>query len=261
MEIRADRSAMLLIHDLWFRPSIWAPWLQELDEAGYDTAVLRWSGEDQPSGTQRPAEGGGFNALLHAASRHIDAFGSPPIVVGHGVGAVVAERLLLDGDAAAAISLAPAPGGYSVIPAAARLLRRNTRLALLSLRNSPVKPAFPQFRRSIANVGGATDVRHLYDTHVTAATPRHVLLGALRRGRPARNSRPRRGPLLLAVGGEDQLIREFSTALLHRNYRRDQPSATTDYKVFPGLDHTFGLGTQSMAVLFYCLDWLTSQNL
>jgi hypothetical protein len=27
------------------------------------------------------------------------------------------------------------------------------------------------------------------------------------------------------------------------------------------LDHTLGLGTQGEVVLFYCLDWLTGQNM
>ena len=53
----------------------------------------------------------------------------------------------------------------------------------------------------------------------------------------------------------------MSIALLHRNYRRRQPYAITDYKVFPGIDHTLGLGTQDVVVLFYCLDWLTAQDM
>jgi len=177
------------------------------------------------------------------------------------VGGAVAERLLLDGDAAAAVSLAPVPGGYPAIPAAARLLCRRMRLALLSMHGSAVVPTFPQFRRSIANVSSSADARHFYDRHVTAATPRNVLLRALRDRAPARSRRPRRGPLLLAVGGKDELIREMSTASLHRSYRRRQPDAITDYKVFTGLDHTLGLGTQGEVVLFYCLDWLTGQNM
>jgi non-heme chloroperoxidase len=256
---------MLLIHGLWFRPSVWTPWLQELDEAGYDAVVLSWSGEPadqpQPPGNRPPAVDPDFNALLHAARRHIDAFSSLPIVIGHGMGGAVAERLLIDGDAAAAISLAPVPGGYPAIPALARLLRRRTRLALLSMHGSAVVPTFPQFRRTIANVISDADAQHFYERHVTAATPRKVLLDALRDRAPARSTRPRRGPLLLAAGGKDELIQEMSTALLHRNYRRRQPDAVTDYKVFPGLDHTLGLGTQGMIVLFYCLDWLTAQNM
>jgi pimeloyl-ACP methyl ester carboxylesterase len=261
VETRGDRAVMLLIHGLWFGPGVWTPWLQELDEAGYDAVVLSWSDEKQPSGTGPPAEDPDFNTLLRAARRHIDAFRSPPIVIGHGVGGAVAERLLLDGDAAAAVSLAPVPGGYPAIPAAARLLRRGTRLALLSMRGGAVVPTFPQFRRAIANVSSNADARHFYEMHVTAATPRNVLLHALRDRAPARSRQPRRGPLLLVAGGKDQLIREMSTALLHRNYRRRQPDAVTDYKVFPGSDHTLGLGTQGMVVLFYCLDWLTAQNM
>jgi pimeloyl-ACP methyl ester carboxylesterase len=261
VESRGDRGVMLLIHGLWFRPSVWAPWLQELDEAGYDAAVLSWADEDQPSGRGSPGSSPDFDALLRIARRHIATLGSRPIVIGHGVGGSVSERLLLDGDAAAAISLAPVPRGYPAIPAAARLLRRRTSLALLSMRGSAVVPTFPAFRRTIANVSGDADARHHYEKHVTTATPRNVLLHAMRDRAPATRKRPSRGPLLLAAGGKDELIGEMSTALRHRSYRRRQPDAITDYKIFPGLDHTLGLGTEGMAVLFYCLDWLTAQNM
>ena len=172
----------------------------------------------------------------------------------------MAERLLVEASAGAAISLAPAPGGYPVIPAAAHLLGRRTRLALLSMRGGPVAPTFPQFRQAMANGSTDAEAQHLYDQHVAATAPRRVLLQSLRH-RVARDGCPRRGPLLLAAGGKDELTREMSTALLHRNYRRRQPDAVTDYKVFPGLDHTLGLGTPSVTVLFYCLDWLTAQNM
>jgi alpha-beta hydrolase superfamily lysophospholipase len=204
---------MLLIHGLWLRPSVWTPWLAELDEAGYDAVVLSWGNGDLPSGNGRPAMvKRGFNALLQAARKHVEAFPSRPIVIGHGVGGTVAERLLNDGDAAAAISLAPVPGGHPAIPAAARLLRREAPLAM-------------------------------------------------RHRAPARSRQQRRGPLLLMAAGKDDLVREMSIAFLHRDYRRRQRDAVTDYKVFPDMDHTLGLGTLGVDVLFYCLDWLTAQNM
>ena len=252
---------MLLIHGLWFRPSVWTPWLRELNEAGYDPVVLSWSDLDQSPGSAAGVANGDFNLLLRTARRHARAFRSPPIVIGHGVGAAVAERLLDEASAGAAISLAPVPGGYPAIPTAAHLLGRETRLARLSLRRDAVAPTFPQFRRSIANQCLDDEARQLYQQHVTAAAPRNVLRSALRRRAVVRTGRSCRGPLLLAAGGKDRLIREVSTALLHRSYRRCQPDAVTDYTVFPRLDHTLGLGTSSVSVLFYCLDWLTAQNM
>ena len=35
VETRGDRAVMLLIHGLWFGPSVWTPWLQELDRTKY----------------------------------------------------------------------------------------------------------------------------------------------------------------------------------------------------------------------------------
>jgi alpha-beta hydrolase superfamily lysophospholipase len=261
VETVSDRGVMLLIQGLWFHPDVWAPWLEELDKAGYDAAVLCWTGGDRPSGDGSPVAGAGFDALLAAARRRAEAFPSRPIVIGHGAGGAVAERLLSDGDAAAAISLAPVPGGCPAVPAAARLLCRWTRLALLGLHGSAVAPTLAQFRRTIASVSTAADAQDLYERYVVASEPRAVLLPAVRHRTPARNGQPQRGPLLLVAGGKDELVSETSIALLHRDYRRRQPDDITDYQVFPGMDHTLGLGTQGVVVLFYCLDWLTAQNM
>ena len=258
---RSDRGVILLIHGLWFRSSVWTPWLQELDEAGYDATVLSWSDADRPSDTGPTTAGPDFAALLRTARRHAETSESRPIIIGHGVGGVVAERLLNEGDAVAAISLAPVPGGYASVPAAAHLLSRWTRLALLGLHDSAVAPTYPQFKRTIANASSDDGARDFYERYITAGGLRDILLHALRHRVPGGSGRPHRGPLLLAVGGKDELIRETGTALLHRTYRKRQPDAITDYKVFVGMDHTLGLGTQDTGVLFYCLDWLTAHNM
>jgi non-heme chloroperoxidase len=261
VEPRSDRGVILLIHGLWFHPRVWSSWLRELDEAGYDAEVLSWTDGHPPSDDAPPVAKPGFDSLLRAARRHVEAFRSRPIVIGHGVGGAVAERLLNDGDAAAAISLAPVPGGYAAVPTAAHLLCHRTGLALLGLYRSAVAPTFRQFRRTVASVSGDADALRLYESYIVACGPRTVLLPAVRQRTPARSRRPQRGPLLLMAGGKDELIMEMSIALLHRDYRRRQPDAITDYKVFPAMDHTMGLGTHGVAVLFYCLDWLTTQNM
>jgi non-heme chloroperoxidase len=261
VETRSDRGVMLLIHGLWFHPSVWTPWLEELDEAGYDAVVLSWGGGDRSADGGPPTVQPGFDALLSAARRHVEALRSRPIAIGHGVGGAVAERLLNDGDAAAAISLAPVPSGYPAVPTAAHLLRHSSRLAVLSLHGSAVAPTFPQFWRTIASVSSNADAQDFYEKYVVADKPLPVLLHAVRHRTRARSRQPQRGPLLLVAGGKDELVREMSIALLHRHYRRRQPDAITDYKIFPGMDHTLGLGTQGVVALFYCLDWLTAQNM
>jgi hypothetical protein len=150
------------------------------------------------------------------------------------------------------------PGGRAAIPAAAGLLLGHSRIALLSFSGSPVVPSFAQFRRTMAIVSDSSAARRFYAEYVVVGRPRDVLLPVLRRRVPVRGRLSRRGPLLLAAGGKDQLIREMSIAARHRRY---QPDAVTDYQVFPELDHTLGLGTQGRAVLFYCLDWLTAHDL
>jgi len=126
---------------------------------------------------------------------------------------------------AAAISLAPVPGGYTAVPAAIGLLRRNTRLALVSMQSSAIAPPFAGFQRTIATLSSTSDARRYYEKYVATGKPHRVLRCVLfYRGR-TRSARPPQGSLLLAIGGKDQLIRKVSIALMHRNYRRHQPDA------------------------------------
>ena len=62
VETVSDRGVMLLIQGLWFHPSVWAPWLEELDEAGYDAEVLSWARGDRQSGDGSPAARADFDA-------------------------------------------------------------------------------------------------------------------------------------------------------------------------------------------------------
>jgi len=40
LEARSGHGVLLLIHGLWFHPSVWTPWLDELDKAGYEASNL-----------------------------------------------------------------------------------------------------------------------------------------------------------------------------------------------------------------------------
>ena len=124
--------------------------------------------------------------------------------------------------------MAPVPGGYPAVPTAAHLLRHWTRLALLSLRGSAVAPSFPQFRRTIAGARSNADAQDFYERYVVAGKPRAVLLHAMRHSTPQGADSHNAAHLLLVVGGKDELIREMSIALLHRDHRRRQPDAITD---------------------------------
>jgi Alpha/beta hydrolase family len=225
VQTRSGRGAMLLIHGLWLRPGIWEAWLDELDAAGYDAVVLSWSEGDR-SPDRGPAAAGGFDALIRTARRRARTQRTRPIVVGHGVGGAVAAR--------------------RQPPRAAQPEPRPGRAVL-----RPVPPDHGQCRRQLSS-------RRFYAEYLAACPPRAILLPVLRRPVPAGGRAPRRGPLLLAAGGKDQLIRETSVAARHRRYQAD---AITDYQVFPYLDHTLTLGTPGRAVLFYCLDWLTAHEL
>jgi alpha-beta hydrolase superfamily lysophospholipase len=71
----------------------------------------------------------------------------------------------------------------------------------------------------------------------------------------------RRGPLLLISGSKDALIPERDTGSLERHYRRASPDQVSDRQVFPGRGHSLVVDARWRDVAYYCLDWLTRQDL
>ncbi len=67
--------------------------------------------------------------------------------------------------------------------------------------------------------------------------------------------------MLLVSGGQDALIPEMSIAALQCRYRRRFPAAVSDHHVFPDRGHSMAIDSRWRDVAYYCLDWLTAQNL
>lgn len=219
------RGLVLFIHGLWMSASSWDPWAEEFDDNGYDSISYRWPGETRDPGRPSAFEGARLRRLAGQLTSIVGSLDQQPIAIGSGIGGLLAQALVQQGSASAAISLAPAPSGLAAATAGLRLVWSSPRLAWAATR-SPV-------------------VRSL----IRPATP------------PRREAAERRGPLLLTAAGRDQVIHEASVGALHRRYRRRQPGAVTDYKVFPDREHSFVVDPGWPAVAYYCLDWLTANGL
>ena len=105
------RGLVLFIHGLWMNASSWDPWVEEFDGNGYDSINYRWPGEQQPRivcrspSRPRPRPG-------RTADRHHRCDRQAAHRIGHGMGGLLAQVLVGQGSAGAAISLAPVPAGW-----------------------------------------------------------------------------------------------------------------------------------------------------
>jgi alpha-beta hydrolase superfamily lysophospholipase len=179
-------------------------------------------------------------------------------VVGHGAGGLVAEALLAMDVSSAAIALAPTyPGLLARLPLAGSWSGRD--LPMRAPR--AVMPSKEQFRRDFANTLSSDDADRLHDRYVIPASHR-----ALARGRTAarwarKPGAHSRGPLLLVSGGRNAFTREAQVSRLQRGYRERLPDVVTDHHVFPDRGHSLVIDAGWQDVAYYCLDWLTRQDL
>lgn len=156
------RGLVLFIDGLWLHPDSWLPWSEEFDRNGYDMAVFHWPAEPVTAATGRATPSAATGSDLSQLASHLAAvtgsFGRPAIVIGHGVGGLLAEPVLGSGLAAAAISLTPVPTGAAIASGARQVARRPADGPALYGHCGPVIPSRQQFHRCIANTATAAEV-------------------------------------------------------------------------------------------------------
>jgi non-heme chloroperoxidase len=263
------RGLVVFVHGLWTHAVSWLPWIDLFSRNGYDCVNVSWPGEAETVAACRatPRSAAGIDA--HQVSRHIGdltrRLGRIPIVVGGDAGAAFTEILLDDHRAAAAIAIAPVHARSAVAAA----VRGWPPPSALIRPNHPLMPSRPQFHRAVANAVNRAESDRLHAQYVVPGAGK-TLLG-LRRAVRAGGIRPadgpghrrvgRRGPLLFVSGGRDVSAPEAGVSAMHGRHRRRSPDATTDYHVFPDRGHSMVVDSGWREVAYFCLDWLTAQNL
>ena len=202
--------------------------------------------------------------------RHIDeaaiirALDTKPIVIGHSFGGLIAQRLLGEGLAAAAVGIDAAPiKGVVFLPLSA------LRVASIALRNPGNKKravalTAKQFRYGFANAVSAAESADLYERWAIPSPGRPLFEAAAANFSPQSPARvdtdnPSRGPLLLTAGGQDHTVPPAITRSTLKLYRKSP--AVTDYREFAGKGHSLALDTGWQEVADFVLGWLEQHSL
>ena len=259
---------VVFVHGLWLHASSWDPWADFFKEAGYAPLAPGWPGDgDTVEDTRRHPEqvaGHGLEDVVQHYAAIIRGLPAKPVVIGHSFGGLIAQRLLTEDLAAAAVAIDPAPikGVIYLPPSALRVA--SIVLRKPAHRNEAVSLTADQFRYGFGNALPAQECAELFDRWTIPSPGKPLFEDALASftpGSPAKadTRNKSRGPLLLTAGGQDHTVPPAVVMATRRLYHRSP--AITDLREFPDRGHSLTIDHGWREVAQAALDWLGQRHL
>ncbi|MHB1834277.1 MAG: alpha/beta hydrolase [Solirubrobacteraceae bacterium] len=263
----ASRTPVVFIHGLWLHATSWNRWLDLYRDAGYEPIAPGWPGEPDTVGGAREnpdlvADTGIDDAVAHFAEV-IGTLDSKPIIIGHSFGGLLAEKLLGQDLAAAAVAIDPAQiKGVLPVPLA------QIRAALPVLRNpanlhKAISLTAKQFRFAFGNELSEEESDQLYERWSIPAPARPLFQGAvanfaLHSEAKVNTANGHRGPLLLISGLKDHTVPDVTTRSTLKQYR--DSTAVTELRQFEGRGHSLTIDSGWREVADATLEWLQTMT-
>jgi non-heme chloroperoxidase len=259
---------VVFVHGLWLPADSWGAWMDLFRGAGYAPTAPGWPGDGATIGETRAhperVAGHGIADVVEHYAQAIRALDTKPIVVGHSFGGLIAQLLLGNDLAAAAVAIDPAPPkGVMFLPPSA------LRVASIALKNPAnrkraVALTAKQFRYGFGNAVSEAESNALYERWAIPSPGKPLFEAAIANfvpGSPAKvnTKNSTRGPLLITAGGKDHTVPASISKQTSRLYRSSP--AVTELKEFPDRGHSLALDSGWRDVADAALGWLKSHGL
>lgn len=263
----ASPVPVVFIHGLWIHSDAWQPWLDLYRSAGYEPLAPGWPGDagtvDATRKNPDALAGHGIDDITSGYLNVISRLSAKPVVVGHSFGGLIAQKLLAQGAAAAAVAIDPGQiRGVKPVP----LAQIRSGLPVLSKpgnKKRAVSLTEKQFRYGFGNAIPAQESAALFDRYAIPGPGRPLFEASaanFSKSSPAAvDTRKRdRGPLLIIGGGQDHTVPEKVAKAAFKLYAGS--GAVTDYRAFPDRGHSLVLDHGWREVAEYTLFWLSGQR-
>ncbi|SOD74950.1 pimeloyl-ACP methyl ester carboxylesterase [Jatrophihabitans sp. GAS493] len=261
-------TPVVFIHGLWLHSAAWDPWVQLFADSGYRPSAPGWPGDQVTVAETRATPDSVANFGIEDVTAHyrafIDQLEEKPILIGHSFGGMIAEKLLGEDYAAAAIAI-DAAQIKGVLPLPLSALRSTLPVFKNPAnKHKAVTLSAEQFRYSFGNALTEEESDALYEKWVIAAPGRPLFEAAaanfsLHSPAKVETGNEKRGPLLLIMGGQDHTVPEAITKSTLKQYRHS--AAVTELVEFEGRGHSLTIDGGWREVATACLTWLGEQRL
>src|SRR5664279_2938048 len=261
-------TPVVFIHGLWLHATSWTPWLNLFRDADYDPVAPGWPHEPATVEEAREQPDAVANISIDEATEHfatiVDQCASPPVIIGHSFGGLIAEKLLGQGRGAAGVAIDPAQiKGVLPLPLA------QLRAGLPGLGNpanlhKAVALTRKEFRFGFGNALSEEESDALYEEWTIPSPARPLFQAAaanfvLHSQAKVDTDNDTRGPLLLISGTADHTVPDVMTRSTLKQYRGS--TAITELKQFEGRGHSLTIDSGWKEVADAVIAWLKTNGI